>query len=181
MPACFCPHCKTRLWVKETQLNVAQGFVVCQNAKGCLKPKTIWQARKNLYSTICPKLFRMSNSSTASARTPLARNRFPATKSPISSTAVQPCTIRRPQPPLPHLPPHRRFPYRPPVRKGSTGLLQPCSHLSSSLCSFPTSSSYERARQLCRPLPRSRPYIRQMRGTTLVAGIDGRLLEGDLK
>lgn len=77
MPACFCPHCKTRLWVKETQLNVAQGFVVCQNAKGCLKPKTIWQARKNLYSTICPKLFRMSNSSTASARTPLARNRFP--------------------------------------------------------------------------------------------------------
>lgn len=39
MPACFCPHCKTRLWVKETQLNVAQGFVVCQKCEGMFKAK----------------------------------------------------------------------------------------------------------------------------------------------
>ncbi|WP_261978832.1 MJ0042-type zinc finger domain-containing protein, partial [Neisseria meningitidis] len=39
MPACFCPHCKTRLWVKETQLNVAQGFVVCQKCEGLFKAK----------------------------------------------------------------------------------------------------------------------------------------------
>nr|CAA03966.1 hypothetical protein [Neisseria meningitidis] len=130
-----------------------------KNAKGCLKPKTIWQARKNPYSTICPRLFRMSNSFTVSARAPSARNRFPVTKSPASSTAVQPSPIFRPQPPPPLLP-HRRLPYRPPrppVRMGSTGRLQPCLPLSSSLCSFPTSSSYERARPLCRPLPRSRP------------------------
>ncbi|MCL6016987.1 hypothetical protein M5Z38_08235 [Neisseria meningitidis] len=39
MPACFCPHCKTRLWVKENQLNVAQGFVVCQKCEGLFKAK----------------------------------------------------------------------------------------------------------------------------------------------
>lgn len=39
MPACFCPHCKIRLWVKETQLNVAQGFVVCQKCEGLFKAK----------------------------------------------------------------------------------------------------------------------------------------------
>lgn len=39
MPACFCPHCKARLWVKETQLNVAQGFVVCQKCEGLFKAK----------------------------------------------------------------------------------------------------------------------------------------------
>ena len=26
MPACSCPHCKTPHWVKDAQLNVAQGF-----------------------------------------------------------------------------------------------------------------------------------------------------------
>ena len=39
MPACTCPHCKTPLWVKDTQLNVAQGFVVCNKCEGLFKAK----------------------------------------------------------------------------------------------------------------------------------------------
>ena len=39
MPACICPHCKTSLWVKDTQLNVAQGFVVCNKCQGLFKAK----------------------------------------------------------------------------------------------------------------------------------------------
>lgn len=37
MPACSCPHCHTPLWVKDTQLNVAQGFVVCRQCEGLFK------------------------------------------------------------------------------------------------------------------------------------------------
>ena len=39
MPACTCPHCKTNLWVKDAQLNVAQGFVVCKQCEGLFKAK----------------------------------------------------------------------------------------------------------------------------------------------
>lgn len=39
MPACTCPHCKTHLWVKDAQLNVAQGFVVCHSCEGLFKAK----------------------------------------------------------------------------------------------------------------------------------------------
>ncbi|WP_165010933.1 MJ0042-type zinc finger domain-containing protein [Neisseria yangbaofengii] len=39
MPACTCPHCRTHLWVKDAQLNVAQGFVVCQKCEGLFKAK----------------------------------------------------------------------------------------------------------------------------------------------
>ena len=39
MPACSCPHCKTPHWVKDTQLNVAQGFVVCTRCSGMFKAK----------------------------------------------------------------------------------------------------------------------------------------------
>ncbi|WP_193618212.1 MULTISPECIES: MJ0042-type zinc finger domain-containing protein [Neisseria] len=39
MPACICPHCKTSLWVKDTQLNVAQGFVICNKCEGLFKAK----------------------------------------------------------------------------------------------------------------------------------------------
>lgn len=39
MPACSCPHCDTRLWVKDTQLNIAQGFVVCSHCEGLFKAK----------------------------------------------------------------------------------------------------------------------------------------------
>ncbi|PSJ79598.1 MJ0042-type zinc finger domain-containing protein [Neisseria iguanae] len=39
MPACTCPHCRTNLWVKDAQLNVAQGFVVCQKCEGLFKAK----------------------------------------------------------------------------------------------------------------------------------------------
>ena len=39
MPACSCPHCKTPHWVKDAQLNVAQGFVVCTRCSGMFKAK----------------------------------------------------------------------------------------------------------------------------------------------
>ena len=39
MPVCICPHCKTSLWVKDTQLSVAQGFVVCNKCEGLFKAK----------------------------------------------------------------------------------------------------------------------------------------------
>ncbi|WP_416191520.1 MJ0042-type zinc finger domain-containing protein [Neisseria sp. CCUG12390] len=39
MPACTCPHCHTNLWVKDAQLNVAQGFVVCRKCEGLFKAK----------------------------------------------------------------------------------------------------------------------------------------------
>lgn len=39
MPACTCPHCHTHLWVKDTQLNIAQGFVVCNKCEGLFKAK----------------------------------------------------------------------------------------------------------------------------------------------
>lgn len=34
-----CPHCKTRHRVKDTQLNVAQGFVVCSKCEGLFQAK----------------------------------------------------------------------------------------------------------------------------------------------
>lgn len=37
MPACTCPHCRTNIWVKDTQLNLAQGFVVCHQCEGVFK------------------------------------------------------------------------------------------------------------------------------------------------
>lgn len=37
MPACTCPHCKTHLWVNDSQLNLAQGFVVCHSCEGLFK------------------------------------------------------------------------------------------------------------------------------------------------
>lgn len=45
MPVCTCPHCKTRLWVKNTQFNVAQGFVVCSKCDG------LFQARGHITAT----------------------------------------------------------------------------------------------------------------------------------
>lgn len=39
MPACTCPHCQTHLWVKDAQLNLAQGFVVCRSCEGLFKAK----------------------------------------------------------------------------------------------------------------------------------------------
>ena len=39
MPACTCPHCHTDLWVKDAQLNLAQGFVVCHQCEGLFKAK----------------------------------------------------------------------------------------------------------------------------------------------
>lgn len=40
MPVSVCPHCQTRLWVKEAQLNVAQGFVVCSQCEGLFQGRT---------------------------------------------------------------------------------------------------------------------------------------------
>lgn len=49
MPVCVCPHCKTRLWVKDTQLNVAQGFVVCRKCEGMFQAKNhIGETPKNI-------------------------------------------------------------------------------------------------------------------------------------
>lgn len=42
MPVSICPHCQTQLWVKDAQLNVAQGFVVCSRCEG------LFQARSHL-------------------------------------------------------------------------------------------------------------------------------------
>ena len=39
MPICSCPHCKTHLKVKESQMNVAQGFVKCADCQGLFKAK----------------------------------------------------------------------------------------------------------------------------------------------
>ncbi|MFC3873970.1 MJ0042-type zinc finger domain-containing protein [Neisseria musculi] len=39
MPICVCPHCKARLAVKDTQLNLAQGFVVCTKCEGLFQAK----------------------------------------------------------------------------------------------------------------------------------------------
>ncbi len=49
MPVCACPHCKTQLWVKDAQLNIAQGFVVCSQCEG------LFQARDHTRPTP-PKL-----------------------------------------------------------------------------------------------------------------------------
>ena len=146
MPACFCPHCKTRLWVKETQLNVAQGFVVCQKCEGMFKAKDHLASTKEPIFNDLPEAVSDVKLVHRIGTHAMARNRFPATKSPISSTAVQPCTIRRLRLPPPLRPtglPSRWPPLY--VRKGSTGLLQPCLPLSSSSCSFSTSRSYKNA------------------------------------
>lgn len=45
MPVSVCPHCQTQLWVKDAQLNVAQGFVVCSHCEG------LFQARSHLVDT----------------------------------------------------------------------------------------------------------------------------------
>ncbi|MGF6147091.1 MJ0042 family finger-like domain [Kingella potus] len=39
MPICSCPHCNTFLKVKESQLNIAQGFVRCTDCQGMFKAK----------------------------------------------------------------------------------------------------------------------------------------------
>lgn len=39
MPICVCPHCKARLAVKDTQMNLAQGFVVCTKCEGLFQAK----------------------------------------------------------------------------------------------------------------------------------------------
>lgn len=39
MPVSVCPHCKTQLWVKDNQLNVAQGYVVCSKCEGLFQAK----------------------------------------------------------------------------------------------------------------------------------------------
>ncbi len=39
MPVSECPHCHTQLWVKDTQLNIAQGFVVCSQCEGLFQAK----------------------------------------------------------------------------------------------------------------------------------------------
>ena len=39
MLICSFPHCKTYLKVKESQLNVAQGFVKCADCQGLFKAK----------------------------------------------------------------------------------------------------------------------------------------------
>ena len=39
MPACTCPHCRTQLAIKDSQLNLAQGFVVCTKCEGLFKAK----------------------------------------------------------------------------------------------------------------------------------------------
>lgn len=37
MPACSCPRCHTQIWVKDEQLKIAQGFVVCTKCEGLFK------------------------------------------------------------------------------------------------------------------------------------------------
>ena len=39
MPACSCPRCHTQIWVKDEQLKIAQGFVVCTKCEGLFKAK----------------------------------------------------------------------------------------------------------------------------------------------
>lgn len=39
MPVSVCPHCKTQLWVKDSQLNIAQGFVACSKCEGLFQAK----------------------------------------------------------------------------------------------------------------------------------------------
>ncbi|ASK27186.1 MJ0042-type zinc finger domain-containing protein [Neisseria chenwenguii] len=39
MPACTCPHCATNIWVNDSQLSVAKGFVVCTKCEGLFKAK----------------------------------------------------------------------------------------------------------------------------------------------
>ena len=39
MPACSCPRCRTQIWVKDEQLKIAQGFVVCTKCEGLFKAK----------------------------------------------------------------------------------------------------------------------------------------------
>ena len=86
MPACICPHCKTSLWVKDTQLNVAQGFVVCNKCEGLFKAK----------DSLAPSSAPANPDTLPNAVTDVRlvhdmggniRNRKPATKSPACSTA----------------------------------------------------------------------------------------------
>lgn len=54
MPLCVCPHCETQLWVKDSQLNLAQGYVVCRTCQG------LFQARSHTRPTpehFHPELF----------------------------------------------------------------------------------------------------------------------------
>ncbi|MDO4642196.1 MAG: hypothetical protein Q4A84_10950 [Neisseria sp.] len=40
MPLCVCPHCRTQLWVKDSQLNLAQGYVVCRTCQGLFQARS---------------------------------------------------------------------------------------------------------------------------------------------
>lgn len=40
MPLCVCPHCNTQLWVKDSQLNLAQGYVVCRSCQGLFQARS---------------------------------------------------------------------------------------------------------------------------------------------
>ena len=40
MPLCVCPHCSTQLWVKDSQLNLAQGYVVCRTCQGLFQARS---------------------------------------------------------------------------------------------------------------------------------------------
>ena len=40
MPVSECPHCHTQLWVKEAQMNLAQGFVMCSQCEGLFQAKS---------------------------------------------------------------------------------------------------------------------------------------------
>lgn len=63
MPLCVCPHCNTQLWVKDNQLNLAQGYVVCRSCQGLL------QARSHIRPT--PENFNPDLLPTASSDTKL--------------------------------------------------------------------------------------------------------------
>ncbi|KPN71434.1 MJ0042-type zinc finger domain-containing protein [Neisseria sp. 83E34] len=61
MPLCVCPHCSTQLWVKDSQLNLAQGYVVCRTCQG------LFQARSHTRPTpenFNPDLFPPAGSDT---------------------------------------------------------------------------------------------------------------------
>ncbi|MDO4877873.1 MAG: hypothetical protein Q3966_01075 [Neisseria sp.] len=51
MPICACPHCKAYMKVKDSQMNVAQGFVRCTDCQGLFKAKDFVYT-KNLGTSI---------------------------------------------------------------------------------------------------------------------------------
>ncbi len=91
---------------------------------------------------------------------PLARNRFPTTKSPqiLNGGTTSARYAARQPPPTPAAAPQVAIPPAAPARQeGFNSTIATLFALIVPLCSSPTSSSHDRARPLCRPLPRSRP------------------------